>query len=183
MRPRQQRRPATPGPPRPTRCRRWPRALGGELTPFQWAAVRYALRARGTFLADEQGLGKTVEALASLEADDAFPAVVVCPASMKLTWQREAERWLPHRSVALVSGRVAVPPQGDITILNYEIVAAHREALARRRPRALVVDESHYCKNPHAKRTHAVRTLAGSLPPMGCASPSAGRRSSTTSRS
>ena len=58
--------------------------LGGEPTPFQWAAVRYALDARGTFLADEQGLGKTVEALAALEADGAFPAVVVCPASMKL---------------------------------------------------------------------------------------------------
>jgi SWI/SNF-related matrix-associated actin-dependent regulator 1 of chromatin subfamily A len=138
--------------------------LGGELAPFQWVAVRYALGARRAFLADEQGLGKTVEALATLEADDAFPAVVVCPASMKLGWEREAQRWLPHRSVAVVNGRVAVPPTGDITILNYEIVAAHREALARRRPRALIVDESHYCKNPHAKRTQAVRKLAASVP-------------------
>ena len=47
--------------------------LGGTLEPFQWAGVRYALDARRTFLADEQGLGKTVEALAALEADDAFP--------------------------------------------------------------------------------------------------------------
>ena len=64
--------------------------LGGELQPFQWAAVRYALEARRTFLADEQGLGKTVEALATLEADGAYPAVVVCPASLKLNWEREA---------------------------------------------------------------------------------------------
>ncbi len=137
--------------------------LGGELAPFQWAAVRYALDARGCFLADEQGLGKTVEALATLEADGAFPALVVCPASLKLNWQRETERWLPHRSVALVEGRVAVAPTADITILNYEIVAAHREALGRLRPRALVVDESHYCKNPQAKRTQAVRRLAASV--------------------
>src|SRR4051794_31422903 len=141
--------------------------LGGELQPFQWAGVRYALEARRTFLADEQGLGKTVEALATLEADGAFPAVVVCPASLKLNWAREAERWLPHRSVAVVEGRSAVPPRGDITILNYEIVAAHREALARSRPRALVVDESHYVKNPHAKRTHAVRRLAAAIPDDG----------------
>jgi SWI/SNF-related matrix-associated actin-dependent regulator of chromatin subfamily A-like protein 1 len=137
--------------------------LGGELAPFQWAGVRYVLRARRTFLADEQGLGKTVEALAALEADGAYPAIVVCPAAMKLGWQREAVRWLPHRSVAVVEGRSAVPPGGEITILNYEIVAAHREALARRRPRALVVDESHYCKNPQAKRTHAVRRLANAV--------------------
>jgi SWI/SNF-related matrix-associated actin-dependent regulator 1 of chromatin subfamily A len=137
--------------------------LGGELAPFQWAAVRYALDARRCFLADEQGLGKTVEALATLEADGAFPAVVVCPAALKLNWQREAGRWLPHRSVALIEGRVAVPASADITILNYEIVAAHREALGRRRPRALVVDESHYVKNPQAKRTQAVRRLAGTV--------------------
>jgi len=142
--------------------------LGGELAPFQWAGVRYMLEARRAFLADEQGLGKTVEALAALEADGAYPAIVVCPASMKLGWQREAARWLPHRSVVVVEGRSAVPPSGgEITILNYEIVAAHRETLARRRPRALVVDESHYCKNPQAKRTQAVRRLANAVAPDG----------------
>ncbi|MGB0098000.1 MAG: DEAD/DEAH box helicase [Solirubrobacteraceae bacterium] len=141
--------------------------LGGELAPFQWAAVRYALDVRRTFLADEQGLGKTVEALATLEADRAYPAIVVCPASMKLGWEREARRWLPDRSVAVVHGRAPVPPTGEITILNYEIVAAHRAALSRRPLRALVVDESHYCKNPHAKRTQAVRRLAESVPADG----------------
>ena len=65
-------------------------ALGGELRPFQRAGVHYALCQRRTFIADEQGLGKTVQALATIEADGAYPAVVVCPASMKLTWEREA---------------------------------------------------------------------------------------------
>jgi SNF2 family DNA or RNA helicase len=108
-----------------------------------------------------------VEALACLEADDAYPAIVVCPASLKLNWEREAQRWLPHRSVAVVQGRSAVPPRGDITILNYEIVAAHREQLARGRPKALVVDEAHLCKNPRAKRTQAVRRLAETVAPDG----------------
>ncbi len=145
--------------------------LGGELAPFQWAAVRYALQARGTFLADEQGLGKTVEALAALEADDAYPAVVVCPASMKLGWEREAVRWLPHRSVAVARGRGTAAPDADITVINYEIAAAHYRALAARRPQALIVDESHYCKNPQAKRTHAVRHLAAAVPRVGCGWP------------
>jgi hypothetical protein len=138
-------------------------ALGGELQPFQWAGVRYVLDARRAFLSDEQGLGKTVEALAALEADDAYPAVVVCPASLKLNWLRETRRWLPHRDVAVIESGVAAPPTGEITILNYELVAKHRDALARLRPRALVVDESHYCKNPRAKRTQAVRRLAESV--------------------
>ena len=141
--------------------------LGGEPTPFQWAAVRYALDARGTFLADEQGLGKTVEALAALEADGAYPAVVVCPASMKLGWERETQRWLPHRSVSVVHGRGTVPAAAEITIVNYEVVAAHYGTLTRERPRGLVVDESHYCKNPQAKRTQAVRRLAAAVTPDG----------------
>ncbi len=141
--------------------------LGGEPAPFQWAAVRYALDARGTFLADEQGLGKTVEALTAIEADGAFPAVVVCPASMKLGWERETQHWLPHRSVTVVQGRGAVPREAEITIVNYEVVAAHHQALTRKRPRALVVDESHYCKNPQAKRTQAVRRMAAAVAPGG----------------
>ena len=79
--------------------------LGGELHPFQRAGVRYALERRRTFIADEQGLGKTVQALATLEADEAFPAIVVCPASMKLMWERESPIWLPERSVAVLNGR------------------------------------------------------------------------------
>jgi len=138
--------------------------LGGTLEPFQWAGVRYVLDRRRAFLADEQGLGKTVEALAALEADEAFPAVVVCPASLKLNWEREATRWLPHRSVAVVEGRVAMPPRAELLILNYELVPTQRETLALRRPRALVLDESHYCKNPQAKRTRAARRLAEGLP-------------------
>ncbi len=142
--------------------------LGGELSPFQWVAVRYALEQRRTFLSDEQGLGKTVEALAALEAAEAFPAIVVCPASMKLTWERETGKWLPHRSVQVLSGREPAPiAEADITILNYDIVQARLAGLVARWPRALVADESHYCKNPQAKRTKAVRRLADAVPADG----------------
>jgi SWI/SNF-related matrix-associated actin-dependent regulator of chromatin subfamily A-like protein 1 len=143
--------------------------LGGELHPFQRAGVRYALARRRTFIADEQGLGKTVQALATLEVDDAFPAVVVCPASMKLTWEREAGIWLPNRSVAVLDGRTATTwseetAQAEIVVLNYDILEAHLQRLLDIEPRALVLDESHYVKNPRAGRTKAALELAGGLP-------------------
>jgi SWI/SNF-related matrix-associated actin-dependent regulator of chromatin subfamily A-like protein 1 len=139
-------------------------ALGGQLRPFQRAGVAYVLQSRRTFLADEQGLGKTVQALAALEADGAYPAVVVCPAGLKLNWRREIEHWLPHRSLTVVSGTSITSAEADITVINYEIVHAHRVRLALRKPKALVLDESHYVKNPRAKRTQAVRRLAEALP-------------------
>jgi superfamily II DNA or RNA helicase len=141
--------------------------LGGELRPFQRAGVAYVLQARRAFLADEQGLGKTVQALAALEADDAYPAIVVCPASLKLNWMREIETWLPHRSKTLVAGTGKTPPAADITVLNYEIVHAHSARLTLRAPKAVVLDESHYVKNPRAKRTQAVRRLVGGMAPDG----------------
>ena len=140
--------------------------LGGELRPFQRAAVRYVLSQRRTFLADEQGLGKTIEALAALQADGAFPAAVVSPASMKLVWQRECERWLPGRSVAVVHGRSAEgwaasgAGHADVVLCNYDILEAHAERLAARGLRAAIFDESHYCKDPRRKRTKAAIALA-----------------------
>ena len=105
-----------------------------------------------------------MQALAALEADDAYPAVIVCPASLKLNWAREIERWLPHRSLTVVSGTSATAAEAEIVVINYEIVHAHRVRLALRKPKALVLDESHYVKNPRAKRTQAVRRLAEALP-------------------
>ncbi len=178
--------------------------LGGELKPFQRAGVSYLLAQRRAFLADEQGLGKTIEALAALQADGAFPAVVVCPASLKLNWLREIERWLPGRSARALAGTGAAGPRSlgsgptsgsgrtsdggqpaglrtlagpvpthgsgapaDITVVNYDIVAARLEELRAIAPRALVLDESHYCKNATAKRTQAVQRLAAAVPAEG----------------
>ncbi len=143
--------------------------LGGELKPFQRAGVSYLLSQRRAFLADEQGLGKTIEALAALEADDAYPAVVVCPASLKLNWLRELEHWLPHRTAQVLAGTGAEQPLAsrDITIVNYDIVAARLDALCALAPLALVLDESHYCKNAGAKRTQAVQRLSAAMPREG----------------
>ena len=145
--------------------------LGGELKPFQRAGVRYLLAQRRAFLADEQGLGKTIEALATLEADGAYPAIVVCPASLKLNWLRELELWLPGRSAQALTGtgtRASAPvTAADITVINYDIVAARLPALQALAPRALVLDESHYCKNAAAKRTQAVQRLSAAVPREG----------------
>jgi SWI/SNF-related matrix-associated actin-dependent regulator of chromatin subfamily A-like protein 1 len=140
--------------------------LGGELKPFQRAGVSYLLAQRRSFLADEQGLGKTIEALATLQADDAFPAIVVSPASLKLNWLREIERWLPTRTAHALVGTASPGPAHtpDITVVNYDILAPRLAELEALGPRALVLDESHYCKNPSAKRTQAVARLADAIP-------------------
>ncbi|KAJ1620210.1 P-loop containing nucleoside triphosphate hydrolase protein [Pavlovales sp. CCMP2436] len=81
-------------------------ALHTQLLPFQRTGVAWAIERGGRCLiADEMGLGKTVQAIALIaryEAD--WPALVVCPSSMRGSWVDELERWLP----TLPSARIRV---------------------------------------------------------------------------
>ena len=142
--------------------------LGGQLRPFQRAAVAYALGSKRTFLADQMGLGKTVEALATVQAAGAYPALVVCPASLKLNWEREARRWLPGRSVEVLGGRSAAGQgargEADVAIVNYDVLSRQVSALMGRGFRGLILDESHYAKNGDAKRTKLCIRLSRGVP-------------------
>lgn len=78
--------------------------------PWQRAAIDKMAREGRAILADDMGLGKTFEAISTVEewkmrefarlnirAMDELdgPKLVICPASVKGTWKRELERWLP----------------------------------------------------------------------------------------
>ena len=147
------------------------RGLGGTLRPFQRAGVFYALEAERSFLADEMGLGKTIQALATLEASDAYPALVICPASVKLNWLRETRTWLPNRMATVFE---ALPLEHDITIINYEQLTklvtksdAPRKELANKL-KAVVLDESQYIKNHKAKRSARAKALGTDVPVRLC---------------
>ena len=144
--------------------------LGGELHPFQRAGVRYALERRRTFIADEQGLGKTVQALATLEADDAFPAVVVCPASMKLTWERESRHLAarPQRRGARRPHRRGLDRRGASTPRSWSSTttsssahcgAARRARAARARPRRVALREEPACARARRPRSSSPSAL------------------------
>ena len=77
--------------------RKIPRRLALALFPFQEQGVRFGLKRHGKCLiGDQMGVGKTLQALAlgSCYLDEG-PLLVIAPKSMRLTWARELERWLP----------------------------------------------------------------------------------------
>ena len=140
--------------------------LNGKLMPYQRAGVAYVAKVGRCLIADQMGLGKTVEAIASLEYRDAFPAIVVCPASLKENWSREIKKWLPHRTVNIVSGKTDITT-ADVNIVNYDIVGRFVEPILHLSPMGLVLDESHYIKTSKTKRTEAVRDIAKKIPQSG----------------
>jgi len=139
------------------------------LYDFQKAGVEFIESRKGRALvADEMGLGKTVQALTWLKIHPELrPAVVVCPASLKLNWAREARKWLDKKDrIQVLSGRKnGTELWGDIQIINYDVLAYWLETLD---PKAVVLDESHYIKNQKALRTKATLTLCKGVGPVIC---------------
>lgn len=125
---------------------------------FQKAGIAYAAMRSGTLIADEMGLGKTIQALGLVNYDRSIESVlVVCPASLKLNWEREARRWLVRdMSVGIAEPKSWPDPDADMVIINYDILDRHISAIRNRRWDLVVLDEAHYIKSPEAKRTKLV---------------------------
>jgi SWI/SNF-related matrix-associated actin-dependent regulator 1 of chromatin subfamily A len=111
-------------------------------------------------LADQQGLGKTLQALAYLQRNPSIrPAVVVCPASLKLNWKAETEKWTTIKA-EVVKGTKPYQTKAELIIINYDIVHCWIETLRKTEFKCLILDESVAIKESTARRTKAVKRLA-----------------------
>jgi len=131
-----------------------------KLRPFQIAGVLYAVSKGKCFIADEMGLGKTIQAIASVITLKAFPALVVCPASLKLNWEKEIHKWSPDSKIYMFNGTSAIdfmlgrfPKDADFAICNYELLKNYNEEIIKHGFKCVIFDESHYLKNIGAQRT------------------------------
>jgi SNF2 family DNA or RNA helicase len=82
--------------------------LAPNLHPFQSVGATFIGVSGNTLIGDELGLGKTITALAALsEVVDALPALVICPNSTKLAWERQAAKWSPEVTPYVIRGGAA----------------------------------------------------------------------------
>jgi SWI/SNF-related matrix-associated actin-dependent regulator 1 of chromatin subfamily A len=129
--------------------------------------VEYVERNRRVLIGDQMGLGKTIESLASVHHLDAYPCLVVCPASLKYNWEKEWNTWLPRKTVKVQEAGEGLDLRSRVTVINYDILWRHREELRERGFKGLILDESHYVKNGSAKRSKAARQIAKRVPEDG----------------
>lgn len=114
------------------------------LYPFQMAAVKW-IEDRGgrALLADDMGIGKTVQALGYLARHpEALPALIVCPATLRANWYKETIRFTSFRPL-IVSSKTSLraflnlgvdtalgpQPGYDIVIVNYDLFEAETPAM------------------------------------------------------
>lgn len=144
------------------------------LRPYQLAGVQFALNhGNKVLIADEPGVGKTAQAIGFLAMKTGRPAVIFCPASVKLQWAREIDRFLDGEKVVVLNGqKEAKLPDATVYILNYDIAAPRTRKnqkhvsvdwlalLREKNVQTVILDESHKIKNPKSKRTRVVTDFA-----------------------
>lgn len=132
-----------------------------QLRPFQEEGVRAIYRFKGrALLGDEQGLGKTVQALSWIyRLPKLRPVVIVTPASMKYTWQAEASLHFGLRTEVLEGRQPAQHLPGPIVVLNYQILSHWLPTLLKHQPQCVVLDECQAIKNKKSQRTKAALAL------------------------
>lgn len=152
-----------------------------DLNPHQIEAALFALRnplQKGVLLADEVGLGKTIEAslvLCQYWAERRRRLMVICPASLRRQWAQELQEKFALRSTVVDAVSMRKRNAGSLAatlnelagkqvlIMSYQF-AARLEVELRGIPWDLVViDEAHKLRNSHRSTNRIGQTLKRAL--------------------
>ena len=141
---------------------------GETLLPFQVTGAQFALGTNARCLiADDTGLGKTVQAYAVMKQASLKPALVICKAGLRDQWEQQYYHWVGE-DFGLVfvikdpKNDVPMPKLFPITIVSFE--SLHRcewinDDKLLSQFKLVIIDEVQKIKSLTAKMTQAVRRV------------------------
>jgi SNF2 family DNA or RNA helicase len=132
-----------------------------KLEPYQLAGAAFLAASHRASIFDEPGLGKTAQAIRARELIRAQQTLVVCPAGVRQVWPHQVKLWGRDNyrvvkadsvfdMVAWQRGKI------DMLVVSYEQATMWARDLSGEFFDCMIIDESHYLKNPDAKRTKAL---------------------------
>ena len=135
----------------------------GHRPPLQHQkeAIEKLAGSRRFILADDMGLGKTTSTIIAALETGAKKVLIICPASLKINWQREIENY-SDRSVYIAEGK-KFSTDSDFVIVNYDILKnfhdmkdKSKSILNQSEFELVILDEAHMISNPQAQRTKII---------------------------
>ncbi len=132
-----------------------------KLYKHQEEGIKFLLSRNGNILADDMGLGKSIQSIIAALESGAKNILVVCPSAVKINWKREINVFC--NDVTIVEGRKW--SKAKFTIINYDIlknfhtlgdgkkkditdpVLEHNRQLVNAKFDLAIIDEAHYLKN------------------------------------
>lgn len=131
-----------------------------ELFPYQVDGAKWLATKEQALLSDEQGLGKTAQAITACDLIQADRILVVCPAAVRINWGREFERFGQLQRECTVVLKSRQPPgETGVTAVSYDMIASDESLRSKMKAQqwdVLILDESHWLKERSAKRTKAI---------------------------
>ncbi len=149
-----------------------------DLNPHQVEAALFAFKSplsNGAILADEVGLGKTIEAglvLSQIWVEHKRRILIIVPASLRKQWQQElADKfYLPSHILEAKSFKEALKRGNDNPFLHDEILICSYPFAARQAEKLMLVpwdlvilDEAHRVRNVYKKQNKTARALRTAL--------------------
>lgn len=139
----------------------------------QKVAIEKLLANDKFILADDMGLGKTTSAVIASMESGAKKVLIVCPASLKINWDREIKNY-SNKKVLIVEGR-KWGSTFDYYIINYDIIKNYHSTdksedsddyklLVNAGFDLAIVDEAHYISNATANRTRLLNDVLEQIP-------------------
>ncbi len=124
-------------------------------------------------LADDMGLGKTTAAVIGSLESGAKKILIVCPATLKINWEREIKNYTDRR-ILVIEGR-KWGSTFDFYIINYDILKNFHtteksedseayQLIANNGFDLAIVDEAHYISNATAQRTKILNDILATIP-------------------
>ena len=130
----------------------------------QKEAIEKLAGSKRFILADDMGLGKTTSTIIAALETGAKKILIICPASLKINWQREIENYT-DRSVYIAEGK-HFSTEHDFVIVNYDILKnfydlkdKENSLITKSNFDLIIIDEAHYIQNGQAQRTKLVNSF------------------------
>lgn len=145
--------------------------------PYQLAGVEYMVKHPATLQADDPGLGKTLQTLAAIYYLDAFPVLMVCPASLQQNWWDEIKKFYPSnvkKRVHIIESREEKyedwiddngnPP--DFLFTHYKNLHYLKDEIIKFKAiKTIVYDESHNLANYNTAQSKAALEIVKEINP------------------
>jgi SNF2 family DNA or RNA helicase len=153
-----------------------------QLKTFQQWGCDFIYQVKSCILADDVGLGKTIQSVLALcrLSTDGFiknSIMIVAPASIKYQWKNEIRKYVNPKTnpelddIEIIEGSKedrleCYNKKAKIYIVNYELFINDFDKLMKfsRTMDAIIVDEASKIKTPSAQRTRKLNVLMGNTP-------------------
>ena len=132
---------------------------------FQKIGAGFLCVTNSALLADEPGLGKTIQTLATTIIKEAKKVLIICPSTLKLSWQDEINKWLKDKKTIIITGEKKIrnklwSDKSDYHIMNYEILLRDIDEINKIEWDYIVADEATRISNPRAKQSKLIKTIS-----------------------